>query len=123
MRTGEVTEVDYSRESSNDATELYRWSDAVGGYSWMTSTVDSVWHLVPRHSETFLPYAECGHPIKGRVHRRLDEPTLNDGRHLCASCHAQMVGCPTIRTPRLDVALSVLPLPPIIWPGETRHAA
>lgn len=58
----------------------------VAGCTWMTSVLETGWHLVPAHYETFRIPCACGHFLTGPVHRRLlnNPPT----EHRCTRCVA-----------------------------------
>ncbi len=43
----------------------------VAGCTWMTSILETAWHLVPARYETFRIPSACGHFLTGPVQRRL----------------------------------------------------
>ncbi|GAB3282148.1 hypothetical protein GCM10027563_12010 [Parasphingorhabdus pacifica] len=54
------------------------------GHGWMAGAFESSWHRITNGGDT--PVADCGHELRGPVHRRLDTPPPDDGRELCAGC-------------------------------------
>ncbi|MBQ6641541.1 MAG: hypothetical protein IJH84_10985, partial [Saccharopolyspora sp.] len=55
------------------------------GWTWMTSVLESAWHLVPERFETFRAPCACGHFVTGPVHRRLAENPPATGFR-CRAC-------------------------------------
>lgn len=58
----------------------------MSGCTWMSSTSERTWHLVPAHYDTFRIPCECGRFRTGRVHRRLwNNPPAGNRCAACAS--------------------------------------
>ncbi|MBB5070827.1 hypothetical protein BJ969_003915 [Saccharopolyspora gloriosae] len=58
----------------------------------MTSEWCGTWHVVARDAAGSVIVGACGHPISGRMRRILDVPLPSDGREVCGSCVAVVVG-------------------------------
>ncbi|MCX2734053.1 hypothetical protein OOZ19_27740 [Saccharopolyspora sp. NFXS83] len=56
----------------------------VRDFGWMAAAYEPHWHRIIGITGSGSAIGECGHFVRGPVHRRLDAP--RDLRELCATC-------------------------------------
>ncbi|WP_243791450.1 hypothetical protein [Saccharopolyspora gloriosae] len=67
----------------------------VRDFGWMAAAYESHWHRIIGVTGSGSAIGECGHFVRGPVHRRLDVPRdLPSGRELCTAC-LTLGPCPT----------------------------